>query len=106
MKDETDEDSMTEDELLEIEIRVNKATQGPWRADVSLPDDVVIWGSRPTHDNSDFVGNIGAGRVAEVGVAFDIDVGNARFIASARTDVPKLIAEVRALRSQLHAVRG
>ena len=34
---------MTEDELLEIEIRVNKATQGPWRADVSLPDDVVIW---------------------------------------------------------------
>jgi hypothetical protein len=89
--------TITEEELLAIEARVNKATLGPWRADVEQPDDVVIWGSRPTPDNSDFLGNIGEGRISEVGVAFDFDADNAQFIAGARTDIPRLIAEIRAL---------
>ena len=67
------------DRLNEIEARANAATEGPWEAD-------------PLEGNLDAPG--GGVRVAEVGMWRDDD---ANFIARARTDVPALVAALRAV---------
>lgn len=94
---------LTDEELSEIESRADSATLGPWRADTVDPEDVVIWGSElnPKTGDANFLGNVGSSRFTEVGVAFDIDTANAQFIAASRTDVPRLVAEIRALRSKI-----
>lgn len=79
---------MTEQQLAELEALANAATPGPWQ-----PQD-----------------DIGYGRGIET-LAYNEDVGvlfgeaDAAFIASARTAVPKLIAEVRRLRKLLERCR-
>lgn len=92
---------LTAEDLAVIEARANAATCAPWRACGgggcqcglvwSTPCDVIV--SQPCRDEE-----IGATqRLSE----------NAAFIAAARTDVPDLIAEVRALtaaRDELRAI--
>jgi hypothetical protein len=74
---------MTDEELNAIEARANAATEGPWE-----------WRR--------WTNGISAG---------DHDVGaschtfDCRFIAAARTDVPKLVAEVRRLRAENEEMR-
>lgn len=83
--------------LEEIEARANAATDGPWWAwdrgvgwhiALGTPKDVDDWG-HPSH-------------LLPEGFRTDISrQADAEFIAHARTDIPKLIEEVRRLRTQL-----
>jgi hypothetical protein len=70
---------MTEDDLQAIEARANAATPGPWQ---------LTGGRDEVYDI------IGDGR----DVVQQVLSPDAEFIASARTDVPALVAEVRRLR--------
>lgn len=72
---------MTEEELQEIEARANAATEGPWDACLSSG----VCRAPPGEDHHSSIGHIRTKQDQE-------------FIAHARTDVPKLVAEVRRLR--------
>jgi hypothetical protein len=74
---------VTEDDLQAIEARANAAMPGPWHLAITRDDDP---------DRA----NIEAG---PIDVADDAQNDDAVFIASARTDVPALVAEVRRLRA-------
>ena len=80
---------LSDGELAEIEARAAAATEGPWEADGSeIYDAAGDW----------------------VGESLDLDAPdggetNARFAAAARTDVPRLVAALRAAREELMRVR-
>lgn len=95
---------MTDEELQAIEARANAATLGPWAA-------------------SEFIGHTGGcvlariddegdtARIAETRWRWSAlgmwqHKANLEFIASARQDIPALVAEVRQLRAALAAVKG
>lgn len=88
---------MTEEELKVIEARADAATEGPW-----------TWrdGSDPYCDLGILAG--ASGEVCNFGCAeqyyptegTEPSPADAAFIASARTDVPALIAEVRRLQAE------
>lgn len=112
---------MTESELAEIEVRVAKATPGPWYARAT--DDVAFMnaryvGTQPVapgdaefrHDGlcglSEDGGdsrNVVAITLLQLPRLADLDEcdENTEFIAHAREDVPRLVAEVRRLRARL-----
>lgn len=79
-------------DLQAIEERANAATPGPWETDsggccvyeaaFSTRDDTVLYGP-----------------VAQVAISADGTRADATFIAHAQSDVPRLIAEIRRLRS-------
>lgn len=75
---------LTEQELAEMEARVRNASPGPW-----------------TRDDGDWSPNHMVDADGEVVVYDEGAPGtqDAAFIAAARTDLPRLIAEVRRLRS-------
>ncbi len=79
-----------------IEARAAKATPGPWSfiggtEAERIHDDVMLW-----NRNEVYVANLGGGMVhPDDGVAFDVDVANASFIAHTRQDVPALVAALR-----------
>lgn len=79
------------------------ATPGPWVAHHD-DGDVTVWAPACEEQRADerraFISNIGA-NFQQVSVAFDADDANGDFIAAARTALPKLLAEVRRLRSLL-----
>jgi hypothetical protein len=87
-------DAMTDTELDAVERRADAATSGPWRAYVEGAD----------NDSGDsFIGTDGPDLYvsyddwpSEQQRAHDLD-----FIAGARRDVPRLLAEVRRLRAIL-----
>lgn len=81
---------MTDEELATIEQRANAATAGPWRRDEPLE----IWSA------SGMVAGVPEFRPDNHRPASD-----AIFIEHARSDVPALIAEVRAYRRAIEAVR-
>ena len=90
---------MTEWELAEIEARAQAATVGPWetkRAAIGTDVGIVaaIHGSR--HVLAEVWSQVDALPPDEQRAFSD-----ARFIAHARADVPKLVAEVRRLRAEL-----
>lgn len=72
--------------------RADKATPGPWTVDAAEPWDVVIWGPAPADT---LVFNVGENpapiRIGEP--ASENELGDAHFIASARTLLPALLAE-------------
>lgn len=81
----------TDAELTEIEVRAEKASHGPW---VSTRDQVNTGNkynppewyiAMPSH----------------FGDSTCLDIDDAAFIAHARTDVPRLVAELREARKQL-----
>ena len=110
---------MTETELNEIEVRAQRATAGPWfvhRTDDEQSQGALYVGtpySGGDHDNRRGMGD-GAARQANPVEVIAITLlqhpnlcgadeceENTSFIAQARSDVPRLVAEVRALKEQL-----
>ena len=79
---------MTPEELDHIEQRAEKATKGPWDADT-----FAVYAAG---DRYDCVIHTGSGRSHP-----DQNIANALFAAAARTDIPKLVAEVKRLRGLL-----
>lgn len=76
---------MTEQELKEIEDRCNKATKGPWKS--------MIEGRDHTSGDS-FIMTSGE----DIYISNPLFDNNQDFIASAKQDIPKLIAEIRKLK--------
>lgn len=116
------ENELTERELSEIDARLAAATPGPWRWDsfgsgteyVHMRNASGRTGPRimgPDHSDQD--GHVGAHMFLHNVSAFQALTGederglerekaaNAEFIAHARDDVPRLLAEVRRLRVRL-----
>jgi hypothetical protein len=81
--------SITPEELDEMEARAAAATAGPWKSFIEGRDH---WGG------SDFIRTEGEDIELNGATKADQD-----FIAASREDVPRLIAEVRALRKTLAA---
>lgn len=79
---------MTQKELDAIKALANAATYGPWEYD-SSSDNI---------QTSDYQYTIG--HVRGYGGNTDME-SNAQFIASARTDIPALVAEIERLRKEL-----
>ena len=101
-------DVLSEEELVGIEARAEKATPGPWVAwdhngwhqpyvSVVTPDDETPLGPRDVIVATDDP----VGRTWSTRGKVEIELDNATFIAHARTDIPALIAEVRALQAAL-----
>lgn len=90
---------MTEDELAAIEARANAATPGPWKLwngyDLAYPN-VGICGVCRIGPEGSIAGVRGAEQRDVLGSSEDLE-----FIASARQDIPALIAEVRRLRDEV-----
>lgn len=90
------ENALTDIELDLIEGRFRRASPGPWKSFVE---------GRDHTSGSSFI-MVGEGENRQS----DIEVSGATpddqdFIAEARQDVPRLLAEVRALRKRLEALR-
>ena len=78
---------MTKKELKEIEERCNKSTKGPWKS--------IIEGRDQTSGSS-FIMTDGE----DIYISNPLFDNNQDFIASAKQDIPKLIAEIRKLKSK------
>ena len=83
---------MTDEEIKEIEIRCENAQKGPWKALIE---------NRDHESGCDFImtgTDTNRGTDIEMSGATDADYD---FIANARQDIPKLINEIRRLKSLL-----
>ncbi|MGI5520409.1 hypothetical protein ACQEUX_05595 [Micromonospora sp. CA-259024] len=106
---------MTDEELAEIEELANAATPGPWYVRqldddfamslvaISTIPDTALGERWPDFDPSEIVAATLVQQPRYVDVADERWDENARFIASARQDIPRLIAEIRRLRHLLGA---
>lgn len=90
---------MTPEQLNEIEQRAKAATEGPWvvttcRCEHSglKPSEHGVLATKTSGMLADFCESLN-------------DENDAEFIASARADVPQLVAEVRRLQGQIAAVK-
>lgn len=79
---------LTDDELYEIEERCNKATKGPWKSYIEGRD----------HESGDSFIQTAGEDIYFSNPLFD---HNQDFIAHARQDIPKLIAEIKRLKGEL-----
>lgn len=84
-----DNELLTDAELLEIKARCDQATPQPWKAFIE---------SRDVFSGSDFIQTGGEDIYLNVGTS----VADYEFIAHARQDIPKLIAEVERLRKMVY----
>lgn len=80
---------MENKELAEIRKRVDMATEGPWEVYKYTKTDVI------TEEKLIAIGGVGKD-----------DENNARFIANARQDIPKLLAEFDRMRSEIEVMRN
>lgn len=79
---------LTDEELAEIKERAGKATEGKWRHTLTTPEyDTYFIGSSNVDGTFTPIGNING----------EVD---AAFIAHAREDIPKLLAEIEYLRGR------
>jgi len=83
----TDFDHLTETDLARIDLLVHAATGGPWKSFIE---------GRDHTSGSDFIQT----PISDIELT-GATVADHDFIASARQDVPRLVAEVRALRMLL-----
>lgn len=88
---------MTDEELNEIECRIQAASSGPWFSYVVGRD---AWAVSTC---------IELGTCNELGLCYEIEliggtIADQDFIANARQDVPRLLREVRTLRARLQAL--
>ena len=84
-------DRLTDEEIEEIRGRAEAATEGPWKACVPVKGRMVT-----QVIGRDVLGNSGV-RVADYVIRPD----DTRFIAHARTDIPRLLDEVERLRNRV-----
>ena len=89
---------MTLDELLEIETRLTTATPGPWQTREGDPSTVETTAPAAAENQREICDT---GFRDSPGGAQECRA-NARFIAHAPTDIPRLIAEVRRLSAEVH----
>jgi len=82
----------TRPDLDAIQARVDAATEGPW----------IVFGSLPQWENEEDL-SFGPDNAPEVGTVTE-GLGNAEFIAHARTDVPALLALVRSQQAKIERV--
>lgn len=89
---------MTPDELAAIKALVDAATEGPWRTgdQWNSAGTVGVLSAKSTHGNEDIVASC---------CDHGADPADAQFIAHARQDVPRLLAEVERLTAVVDAVR-
>lgn len=105
---------LSAEELAAIETRANAATPGPWRPCLhlrSVEDDKScpcgyrggIWGSDQEHQ----VCEIGSGDEPMAAPRYERlqEITNANFIIAARTDIPVLLAHIRALEAEIAELR-
>lgn len=95
---------MTDAELSAIEARANAATEGPWVNHISGDASVILAGPpkyKATDPMPKAVAAVHWGSCDTTKRMAPDDRANSDFIASARTDVPALVAEVRRLRAKL-----
>jgi hypothetical protein len=78
---------MSEEELKRIEERCNKSTKGPWKSMIEGRD----------HTSGDSFIMTGGEDIYIHNPLFD---NNQDFIANAKQDIPKLIAEIRKLKNK------
>jgi hypothetical protein len=79
-----------DEELERLKRLANEATPGPWFEDSNNhPDDISIWSGAPDDldENIKFIGNIGAGHISKVGVCFDTETRDGKYIAAANPQV-------------------
>jgi hypothetical protein len=86
-----DEDPLTQPDLQAIEARCMAASPGPWRS----------WIEGRDHTSGDSVITTGEGDIYIHPAATPAHPYDQDFIASARQDIPRLIAEIRRLRRLL-----
>lgn len=88
---------LTDADLAEIEARADAATPGPWRNDGGCR----IWAPVPPKKVDWFPGKEEI--VLTEGKQFEATGSDNALMAHSRTDVPRLLAEVRALRAEVDA---
>ncbi len=94
---------LTDAELDEIEARANAATEGPWQID-RVSGDVIGPGEQSSQLSYGGV-LVSTHPCVTIAVSYELDAAwgaepeDMVFIANARTDVPRLVAEVRRLRA-------
>ncbi|MEH6941623.1 hypothetical protein [Bacillus sp. JJ722] len=104
---------LTQAELEAIRKRAEKATKGPW--EVCNGTDVFTklgatnnGGVQANHNDGWYIAKCNEGTTSvgdeEVALSFNEENANAEFIAHARGDVPKLLAEVERLRNAIKLV--
>jgi hypothetical protein len=84
--------SVTDDELRAIKARADAATPGPWRS--------MVEGRDHTSGSSFIMTGEGAARGDDIELS-GATVADQDFIARARQDVPRLVAEIERLRQAL-----
>lgn len=89
---------MTEEELKAIEDRANAATPGPWESVVMRDSRDDSW-FRATVEGPEHFDLNGSDHGTICDTVSTVD--NANFIADARSDIPKLVAEVKRLRDEV-----
>jgi hypothetical protein len=83
---------LTEKELEEIETRANQTQNGPWKAYIE---------GRDHESGSNFImTGVGENRGEDIEM-FGAKIADYDFIANAKQDIPKLIAEIRELKKKL-----
>ncbi|MGD0961514.1 MAG: hypothetical protein ABSB19_17025 [Methylomonas sp.] len=82
------DDLLTDEEILAIKTRCEQATPQPWKAYIE---------ARDNFSGSDFIQTGGEDIYLHPGAS----IADHEFIAHARQDIPKLIAEVERLRKML-----
>ena len=101
---------MTDDDLADIERRANNATPGPWRTEQGM-----VFFARMCSPEENRYGDYAAPYAIAVEGSFTPVAGylpadearaTAYFIASARTDIPVLVAEIRRLKERITALEG
>jgi hypothetical protein len=85
-------DTLTESDLISIETRLSLATAGPWKS--------FVEGRDHTSGSSFIMTGSDATRGSDIEL-LGASEADQDFIASARQDIPKLIAEIRRLKMLL-----
>jgi hypothetical protein len=87
---------LTDQELQEMEARANAATEGPW--DVWMQFNVLNKNGRGVAAAGGYQTNVNQEK------EFKANLSNAAFIAAARTDLPRVIAELREARAVIESI--
>jgi hypothetical protein len=93
------DDPISDSELHAMQKRADAASKGPWTAFIEGPDDSF----------SSFIQVGGIDDEPDMYLSRDVTTDSAadlNFIAAARQDVPRLIAEVKRMRRELDRVKG